>query len=153
MDVLIDPYKLPCPCCRGQGIIQIERPGNKEFDPVDLHVLRAIWQYMAIHLAPPSADDIAAMVPAVLRSARHVWARLAILRETGFVTARNGLRKVPYRAHYLDWNISLPEPESLVLEVPEPEDDKPRRRKPSWLSQIVKNAHDKRDPRTDSSEE
>lgn len=125
-------------------MIPVEKPAQADFDPVDLHVLRAIWQYLAIHLAPPSADDIATMVPAVLRSARHVWSRLAILREKGYVTARNGLRKVPYRAHFLDWNISLPEPESLVLEGQEPEDDKPRRRKPSWLSQITKNIHDDR---------
>ena len=126
-------------------MIPIERSRNSEFDPADLHVLRAIWRY-GDPPGPPSTDDIAAMVPAVLRSARHVWARLAILREKGFVTARNGLRKVPYRAHYLDWNISLPEPESVVLEVREPEDDKPRRRNQSWLSQIVKNTHDTRGP-------
>lgn len=112
-------YKLPCPYCRGKGFTAIqskELAKEDRLEPLDIQILRSLWQFIAIHLGLPSADDIAEMLGSSA-TARLVTHRLRKLRGKGFLSGRGGLRMVPNLAHFLDWNIELPEENKIVIDL------------------------------------
>lgn len=143
-----DLRRLPCPHCRGHGYQKLDTAEQAAEDPLavtDVQILKAYWQFLALHHGPPDAVDLAEMLP-LLGTTAYFTRRLKRLRQLRYIGPRGELRKVPYLSHYLDWNISLPETRELMV------DDEPtitpKRSSRSWLDLIRESRpHDDEEPR------
>lgn len=110
--------RLPCPHCRGHGyqkLDTLEQARRNPLDIADAQILKAYWQFLAIHRGPPTSSDLAEMLP-LLGTTAYFTRRIKRLRSLRYIGARGDLRKVPYLAHYLDWNINIPETRQLMVD-------------------------------------
>ncbi len=143
-----DTKRLPCPYCRGHGYQRVDPPRQSAvqspLETLDVQILKAYWQFLAMHHGPPTAQDIAEMIPQL--GTQQLFARrLKNLQRLGYIGPRQELRKVPFLAHFLDWNIVLPEPANLMVDDPPVAASKEPDTK-SWLSLMRQHGQQDDDP-------